>query len=145
HPVFGAFTHFAYDTAFPALASSGLAEPFKWLSAALLILPQAILLGATFPLMSNGLMRRLPNEDGAVLSGLYFVNSIGAAAGALIATFVLVPAVGLPGAMRFGAALNIAVALIAFLLSAGQDTATSAPRERASGALAASPLKFLAA
>jgi predicted membrane-bound spermidine synthase len=92
-------------------------QTFKWTSGALLILPQAILLGTTFPLMSNGLMRRLRSGDGAILGGLYFSNSIGAALGALIATFVLLPAVGLPGAMRFGAALNLAVAIAAWLLA----------------------------
>ncbi len=55
-------------------------------------------------------MRRLPAGNGAILGGLYFTNSIGAAAGALLATFVLLPAVGLPGAMVSAAVLNLVVA-----------------------------------
>ncbi|HEY6892798.1 MAG TPA: spermine synthase, partial [Rhodanobacteraceae bacterium] len=74
-------------------------------------------------------MRRLAIGDGSILSGLYFTNSIGAAAGALIATFVLLPAVGLPGAMRVGALLNVIVALIALGLSRNPESAL-APRER---------------
>jgi len=48
---------------------------------------------------------------------LYFSNSMGAAIGALVATFALVPAIGLPGAMRVGAALSILAGLLAFALS----------------------------
>lgn len=117
HPVYAGLTGFAYDTAFPGLPGSWAVQTFKWGSGALLILPQSILLGMTFPLMSSGLMRRLRSGDGAILGGLYFTNSMGAAIGALLATFVLLPAIGLPGAMRFGAILNIVVALAAFLLS----------------------------
>ncbi|MGN6520469.1 MAG: spermine synthase [Dokdonella sp.] len=115
HPVYSSVTSFAYATAFPALPAWAV-QAFKWTSGTLLILPQAILLGTTFPLMTNGLMRRLRGHDGAILGGLYFTNSIGAAAGALLATFVLLPAIGMPGAMRFGAVLNVVVALAAFLI-----------------------------
>lgn len=131
HPIYGGLTGFAYDTAFPNLPGSAAVQAFKWGSGALLILPQSILLGMTFPLMSSGLMRRLRVGDGAILGGLYFTNSIGAAFGALFATFVLLPAIGLPGAMRFGAILNIVVALAAFLLSREdeQPQAPAATRE----------------
>ena len=117
HPLYVGVTGFAYDTAFPAMPGGWAVQTFKWASGTLLILPQAILLGTTFPLMSNALMRRLRSGDGATLGGLYFSNSIGAAIGALIATFVLLPTIGLPGAMRFGAALNLAVAIAAWLLA----------------------------
>lgn len=117
HPAYVGLTGFAYETAFPNLPGSTAVQAFKWGSGALLILPQSILLGMTFHLMSSGLMRRMPGSDGATLGGLYFANSIGAAAGALLATFVLLPAIGLPGAMRFGAIINVLVALFAFLMS----------------------------
>jgi predicted membrane-bound spermidine synthase len=117
HPLYLAATQFAYDHGFPALAGSGAGTLFKWSLAGLLIFPQSVLLGATFPLLSNALMRRSPAGSGSILGGLYFTNSIGAAAGALFATFVLLPAVGLPGAMAAGALLNVLVALIAFALA----------------------------
>jgi spermidine synthase len=142
HTEFLSATTFAYDTAFPSISSPWLVDLFKWALASALILPQSILLGMTFPLMSNGLMRRLRIGDGAILSGLYFTNSIGAAVGALIATFVLLPAVGLPGAMYFGAFLNVTVALIAFLLSREDETvaptgATGRPPDRSANPLQA--------
>ncbi len=131
HAEFLGATGIAYDHVFPALSSAFAVGSFQWLLASALILPQSILLGMTFPLMSNGLMRRLNVGDGSILSGLYFTNSIGAAAGALIATFVLLPAIGLPGAMRVGALLNVIVALIAFLLSRESESAAAASaRER---------------
>ncbi len=126
HPFYLATTQFAYDHAFQALAGSGFGALFKWLLAALLIFPQSVLLGATFPLMSNALMRRLPAGAGAILGGLYFTNSIGAAIGALFATFVLLPTIGLPGAMAVGALLNVSVALIAFALARDAEPAPAA-------------------
>jgi predicted membrane-bound spermidine synthase len=128
HREFLAVTGLAYDVVLPTLSSGFLSASFKWFSAIALILPQAILLGMTFPLMSNGVMRRAPGGDGSVLGGLYFSNSIGAALGALIATFVLLPAIGLPGAMQVGAALNILVALLAYMLAREDE----APRPRTS-------------
>ena len=62
-------------------------------SPALLILPQSILLGATFPLMSAGVIRMAREERRARprFSGLlYFANSLGAAVGVLLAGFVLI-------------------------------------------------------
>ncbi len=139
HAEFLGATGIAYDHVFPALSSAFAVGSFQWLLASALILPQSILLGMTFPLMSNGLMRRLNVGDGSILSGLYFTNSIGAAAGALIATFVLLPAIGLPGAMRVGALLNVIVALIAFLLSRESESAAAASaRERGNPAVAIS-------
>ena len=145
HPIYGGLTGFAYDTAFPNLPGSWAVQAFKWSSGALLILPQSILLGMTFPLMSSGLMRRLRVGDGAILGGLYFTNSIGAAFGALFATFVLLPAIGLPGAMRFGAILNIVVALAAFLLSREDEQPQAPAASRAEGRTGFARLLLVAA
>ena len=43
-----------------ALASPTLVQLYKWSFAALLMLPQSVLLGMTFPLMANGVIRRFP-------------------------------------------------------------------------------------
>ncbi len=81
-----------------------------------LIGPQTILLGATFPLMSAGILRALPDSSGSKIALLYFSNSAGAAAGVLCAAFVLIPWSGLPGSMLSAALVNMAVALLAWLL-----------------------------
>lgn len=121
HDVFGAVSALAYDTIFPALAGGPALVVVKWLIAALLILPQSVLLGATFPLMSAGLLRMLrasgrdPDAaSGRVLGLLYFANSLGAAIGVLIAGFWLISAVGLAGTLAVAAAANLVVAAVTY-------------------------------
>ena len=117
HPLFVAYSGLSQAAILPALDSAALASGYQWLSATAIIAPQSILLGATFPLMSAGLIRALPGEQGEVLGGLYFTNSLGAALGALAATFLLLPLVGLPGSMLTAGLLNILVAVGAWLVS----------------------------
>ena len=126
-PMFVAYTGLSQETVLPALSNVTLAHSYQWLSAALLITPQSILLGATFPLMSAGLIRALPDEHGEVLGGLYFTNSLGAALGAMLATFWLLPAVGLPGTVMTAGILNIVVALGAWLLAKSLGEHANAP------------------
>src|ERR1051325_1592237 len=104
-------TGWAFARLFPALGGGVTVALAKWLLAGLLILPQSILLGATFPLMSAGAIRRLPEGPGRTLSVLYFSNSLGAAAGVLVAGFVLFRMVGLPGTLVAAAVVNLVVAL----------------------------------
>ena len=100
----------AYDRIFPALAGGWALVVVKWLLASLLILPQSILLGTTFPLMSAGVIRLVRDRPGRVLGLLYFANSLGAALGVLVAGFVLLDRVGLPGTLVSAAVLNLVAA-----------------------------------
>jgi predicted membrane-bound spermidine synthase len=103
-------SNLAYETIFPALAGGWLLLVVKWLLAALLILPQSILLGTTFPLMSAGAIRLLRARTGGMLGLLYFANSLGAAIGVLLAGFVLLARVGLPGTLVTAAIFNFVAA-----------------------------------
>jgi len=123
HSVFTGVLALGYDWLFPALGAPWAVNLARWLLAAALILPQTILLGMTFPLMSAGLIRRFPGSDGAALGGLYFSNSIGAAAGALVAAFALLPWIGLPGAIATAGKLNLVVAGLAWLLARDPEPA----------------------
>ena len=58
HWVFGGVTAFSYEWLIPTLGAPAAIDIARWLIAVLLILPQTILLGMTFPLMSGGLIRR---------------------------------------------------------------------------------------
>jgi len=117
HPVFRAVSAAAYDSIFPALVSSqGAQITVKWLLAAILILPQSILLGATFPLISAGILRLWNSRPGAVLSWLYASNSFGAAVGVLVAGFYLVSRFDFPGTLIFAAILNFVAAGITVAL-----------------------------
>jgi spermidine synthase len=52
HRVFVAATDVAYDSIMPGLGNPHAVNAFKWALSALLVLPQSVLLGMTFPLMS---------------------------------------------------------------------------------------------
>jgi spermidine synthase len=118
HDAFLGVTEFAYSTIFPALAGGPALVIMKWSLAGLLILPQAVLLGATFPLMSAGLIRLASrdgrSDTGRLISVLYFANSIGAAVGVLIAGFYLIGVAGLPGTILTAAIINLLVGLTVF-------------------------------
>ncbi|WP_187265909.1 spermine synthase [Alkalisalibacterium limincola] len=111
HPAFMSYTAMSQDLVLPSLADPTAVRAYQWLSAAVLILPQCVLLGATFPLLSAGFLRIAPADDGRVLGGLYFTNSIGAAFGALAATFLLLPWIGMPGSITFAGGINLVVAV----------------------------------
>jgi predicted membrane-bound spermidine synthase len=119
HRVFVASTDWAYDNVIGALGTPLHIELFKWSLAALLILPQSILLGATFPLMSSGLLRRRPDIAGYSLAMLYFTNSLGASLGVLASGFVLIAWVGLPGTVFTAGLINILVAMVVWLIARG--------------------------
>src|SRR5438128_2858074 len=104
HEVFVTTTGWAYASSLLRFAL------FKWSLAGVLILPQCVLLGMTFPLMTAGILRAFPDRPGRSLAMLYFTNSLGAAAGVLVSGFVLVGAVGLPGTIRIAGLINLAVA-----------------------------------
>ena len=103
--------------AYELMQATGAAQGIRWSMATLLVLPQCILLGATFPLMSAGFMRLQPAAEGRILAGLYFSNSIGAALGALVATYFLLPRIGLPGVILTAGLLNIFVAIAIYPLA----------------------------
>jgi predicted membrane-bound spermidine synthase len=115
HPLFVAYMDVSQQAVYPALDAAWAVRAWQWGTAALLILPQSVLLGMTFPLMSGGYLRLAPREDGEILGGLYFSNSLGAALGALAATFLLLPAWGMPGTVAFAGWLNLLVAGLAWL------------------------------
>jgi len=115
--IFKAATAFVLGHVFGHVESVFAAQAIKWASAALLILPQSVLLGATFPLMSNGLLRRFPDAPGNKLGMLYFTNSIGGAAGVLTSGFVLIALVGLPGTMLTAGIINVALAIVVYGLA----------------------------
>jgi predicted membrane-bound spermidine synthase len=134
HSVFVATTDAAYGSLLPAVGSDTGAALVKWSLAAALVLPQSVLLGMTFPLMSAGLLRRHPERPGEALAMLYFTNSFGAAVGVLASGFVLIDGLGLPGTIQLAGALNLALAVIVWLIAPGRDPD---PAQVAAAAIAA--------
>jgi len=128
HPTFTTAADFSFATVIPALPSVFWIHAYKWSLGALLIFPQSVLLGMTFPLISGGLIRRWPERPGETVATLYFTNSLGAAAGVLVSGFVLIAAVGLPGTIRIAGFLNIGLALAIWAAVRGEpEPAAAAP------------------
>jgi len=75
---------------------------------ALLCLPAACM-GATFPIASRWMVRHASNAAREA-GGLYAANTLGAAGGAVLAGFLLIPLLGLQGATWVGVALNLIAA-----------------------------------
>ena len=121
HYVFVSATELAYASILPALNNELAATLFKWGLAGVLILPQSVLLGMTFPLMSAGLIRRYPLAPGESLSMLYFTNSFGAAIGVLTSGFFMIGKLGLPGTIQAAGVLNLGLASIVWLLARGTE------------------------
>ena len=64
HSLFVTVTGAAFESLLPALGTPAAAALAKWSLGAALILPQSVLLGMTFPLMSGGVIRRYPGAPG---------------------------------------------------------------------------------
>jgi spermidine synthase len=116
HEIFRGTVSVSYAVILPQFATPVMASTFKWILSALLILPQTVLLGMTFPLMSAGILRAFPDTPGRSISLLYFANSIGAAIGVLMSGFVFIRLVGLPGTMRIAGLINVLIAVVVWIL-----------------------------
>ena len=110
----------------------------------LLCIPAACM-GATFPIASRWIVRTAATaaQDAGAL---YATNTLGAAAGAVLAGFVLIPALGLRGTTMVGVGLNLIAAAGAWLLvsraalqsepapaPAGPSTSSGPPRAESRG------------
>ncbi len=114
-PLFRAVQGWLFDGLIAGLETGPVIDVAKWGIAAMMTLPQAILLGATFPLMSAGLLRAHPQAPGSSLSWLYFTNSLGASAGVLASGFYLVDKVGLPGTIFTAGLINALLGCTVYL------------------------------
>jgi spermidine synthase len=142
-PLYHAATGFAYAHLFPWVGEGIGLDVTRYAISILLIGTQCVALGATFPLMSAGYLRIDREAGGRVLAGLYFSNSFGAALGALVATFLLLPNVGLPGTVMTGGLLSILVAIAVWPL--GKKTSPSIERASTRGTVSATPWLILCA
>ncbi|MFN7974259.1 MAG: fused MFS/spermidine synthase [Acidobacteriota bacterium] len=75
---------------------------------ALVLLPPTILMGATLPILTEGLTRR-GALVGRSAGKLYAVNTLGAFAGALLAGFVLIPNLGQIATLVVGVLINLSL------------------------------------
>jgi spermidine synthase len=78
-------------------------------SSVLLLSVPAACMGATFPIASRWIIRAA-SKAASDVGGLYASNTLGAAIGAVLAGFFLIPAVGLRGTTFIGVLLNVIAA-----------------------------------
>jgi len=121
HAFFDLTVRLSYNSIIPQFGSPAAANAYKWIVSGLLIAPQSVLLGMTFPLMSAGVLRLWPKNEGRTISLLYFTNSIGAAVGVLASGFLFIRLVGLPGTMMLAGLINICLALYVWQLVKRQN------------------------
>lgn len=76
----------------------------------LLLLPPTLLMGMSLPLLARALTREA-GQAAARIGSLYGMNTLGAAAGALITTWYLLPQHGISGSITAAALMNFACAL----------------------------------
>jgi spermidine synthase len=99
--------------------------------------PPSLLIGATLTLLVRHLVRRdVAAESGWKIALLYGVNTTGAAAGAFLTDFALVPAVGLRATQFVAVALNVVAGVGAITLSGrrhSRNVPKAAPPNIASG------------
>ena len=126
-----------YLSSYSAASSS---MPFlislRFLASMIVLFIPTFLMGGTLPILTGGLART-SSELAARLSRLYWVNTAGAVTGALVAGFLLLPAIGLRGTVFLAAALNLvagAMALVASRSSSEQPAIQPAEKQAASPA-----------
>ncbi len=140
-----------YALVFPALAGGigssaallqalgpgggALAPVLRFLITFLLLLVPTTLMGATLPVLSKFVVRRLAGA-GPGVGLLYGINTLGAVAGVVLVTFLLLEALGLKGSTWVVAAVNFTVAALALLVDR-RLAATAADRSPGTGLEAA--------
>lgn len=121
HPLYVFIVEYTHGSLLPNAGTPETARMLTWIIGALMIIPQSVLLGTTFPLMTSGVLRRFPSKPGRTIAMLYFCNSAGAVVGVLVSGFVLIETLGLPGTIATAGVLNLLVATVVFSLARGVD------------------------
>jgi spermidine synthase len=85
----------------------------SFLQAALAMLVPALLMGATFPIVTRFSVRTRERASFSI-GKIYFFNTVGAVVGSLVAGFLLVPFLGTARSFALAASLNVALGLWLF-------------------------------
>jgi spermidine synthase len=126
-PVSAAMSSYVRDAGGWYVLSTGSYAARAGLAVALL-LPSALLMGATLTLLIRHLVRADPRLGHWRIAALYAVNTLGAACGCVMTDFALVPALGLRDTQVVAVALNAMAGAAVWLM-----TRRGAPAARAPG------------
>ncbi len=110
--LFGFFSRaLYYDFLYNRFGAAPIPAPALALLLFVSLLVPTFFMGASLPLLSRALASRL-ERAASVIGVLYGVNTLGAATGALVSTWVLLPRLGLDGSIRVGVLFNVLCALL---------------------------------
>jgi spermidine synthase len=114
-------------------STAGASYPVAMLWMALFLSAPTILMGTTLPLLTKA-VNAVAGEFLKSLSFLYFINTLGAALGALTASYVVISLYGLDTAAYVAAAINLLLAAAVFpLRSLDREAPASGPAGDSSG------------
>ncbi|MFT5126759.1 MAG: spermidine synthase [Rhodothermales bacterium] len=88
----------------------------KFIISFVMMAPPAIMMGGTLPVMSKHIIRSRKNS-GAQLAKLYFINTLGAVLGCLIAGFVVIGNLGLSKGLLVTGIINLVLGTVVLLFS----------------------------
>ena len=109
-----------YSFAYRKLSTSfGVMTGVRFLTAGLILVVPAALMGATLPVLSRFYASH-KDRLGWEIGRLYAINTWGAVCGTLLAGFVLLPVVGVRSSLGAAAAANIALGLLVFAATRGE-------------------------
>ena len=115
---------YLYEYAYNNLGFYGLSVA-RLLLSMLVLLPPVFLIGGTMPLLAKYFLRD-PANLGSSFSKIYYLNTLGACAGALLTGFVFVRYFGVIGTLMIAVGGNLLVALIIGLSKRGTGVARPA-------------------
>lgn len=96
-----------------AAVAFGIPLLFLYAAGALLVLfVPCFLMGATMPLAAEVCQRNLGLNNSRILGILFFVNTMGSVAGAVVSSGYMLPELGLSASLVFAAALNLLAGLL---------------------------------
>ncbi|WP_332684873.1 fused MFS/spermidine synthase [Bosea sp. (in: a-proteobacteria)] len=127
--VLAVLTTLCLSQAAPLFARLEATNPLLgWAMVFLLVGLPAVLMGGTLPALTRFAASQR-KDVGRVGGGLYAANTAGAIAGALLASFVVIPAAGIRGSALVAAAICLIAALLALALSRGATVSVPASPE----------------
>lgn len=110
HGAYVSVTEWFYAAEWSSHLGSRGAEAVKIVLAVATTMPVAVLLGMTFPFIAAGLMRKHQDSGKVSVPLLYFTNSLGAAVGLMLASYIFIPLLGTHGTLNMAATLNLVLA-----------------------------------
>jgi spermidine synthase len=128
--------HVYYDLLYVRLGGADLTTAATVAVIFVSLLVPTILMGGSLPLLARALTDRL-DHAASTIGTLYGLNTLGAAIGALAATWWLLPSSGLEGSLRVAAMVNAACALVVLPLAL-----VSAAPARVDGGSTVAPAAF---